>query len=88
MTTNLQGVATRLVTSADPGVVRDLWTRALGHLQSAVCGLHGHDPLLQFDAGRVYLRCSSCGHESPGWKTEARGPRLRYAGDKRRHRLN
>jgi hypothetical protein len=31
------------------------------------CGLHGHDSLLQFAQDRMYLRCVSCGHETPGW---------------------
>lgn len=36
--------------------VRQLW-----------CGLHGHDSLLQFEQDRIFLRCVSCGHETPGW---------------------
>jgi hypothetical protein len=31
------------------------------------CGLHGHDSLLQFERDRMYLRCVSCGHATPGW---------------------
>jgi len=31
------------------------------------CGLHGHDALLQFEQDRMFLRCLSCGHETPGW---------------------
>jgi hypothetical protein len=31
------------------------------------CGLHGHDALLQFQQDRMFLRCVSCGHETPGW---------------------
>jgi len=31
------------------------------------CGLHGHDRLLQFEQDRLFLRCVSCGHETPGW---------------------
>jgi hypothetical protein len=31
------------------------------------CGLHGHDALLQFEQDRIFLRCVSCGHETPGW---------------------
>ena len=31
------------------------------------CGLHGHDSLLQFGQDRMFLKCTSCGHESPGW---------------------
>ena len=32
------------------------------------CGLHGHDNLLQFGQDRMFLKCVSCGHESPGWE--------------------
>ena len=51
------------------------------------CGLHGHDRVLAFDGRRVCLRCTSCAHETPGWVTGGRGPRLRYEGDARRYRL-
>jgi hypothetical protein len=33
-----------------------------------LCGLHGHDTLLQFEHDRMFLRCVSCGHETPGWE--------------------
>jgi hypothetical protein len=37
-----------------------------------VCGCHGHDQLLQFEEDRIFLKCASCGYESPGWElTEA-----------------
>lgn len=58
-----------------------------GRLRQWVCGLHGHDHLLQFGRERLFLRCASCGHESPGWElTEAR-PRVHIRGDARRHAL-
>jgi hypothetical protein len=34
------------------------------------CGLVSfgkHDRLLHFEAERVTMRCSNCGHDSPGW---------------------
>ena len=31
------------------------------------CGLHGHDSLLSFEHDRMFLKCATCGHESPGW---------------------
>jgi hypothetical protein len=37
-------------------------------VRQAVCGLHGHDSLLQFEQDRMYLKCVSCGHQSPGWE--------------------
>ena len=36
-----------------------------------VCGLHGHDALLHFEHGRMSLRCTSCGYETPGWDLRA-----------------
>jgi hypothetical protein len=48
-------------------------TRVLGKIRQFVCGLHGHDSLLQFERDRMFLRCVSCGHETPGWElTEPR----------------
>jgi hypothetical protein len=38
------------------------------------CGLHGHDTLLQFAQDRMFLRCVSCGHESPGWELNEAPP--------------
>ena len=46
-------------------------------MRQFVCGMHGHDELLQFERGRLSLKCASCGHETPGWnlaKTEAAAP--------------
>jgi len=44
----------------------------LDRVRQMMCGLHGHDNLLQFEQDRMYLRCVSCGHETPGWSlTEA-----------------
>lgn len=36
--------------------------------RQTLCGLHGHDNLLQFEQERMFLKCVSCGHESPGWE--------------------
>jgi hypothetical protein len=90
MTTNLEHVAAPVVTTAQEagGAIRNLFSRATRSIQSAVCGLQGHDPLLQVEAGRMFLRCTTCGYETPGWTTEARGPRLRFGGDRERHRLS
>jgi hypothetical protein len=60
----------------------------LDWVRQTVCGLHGHDNLLQFERERMFLRCASCGHETPGWElTEAR-PTVTLRGDARRHALN
>jgi len=62
-------------------------TRVLDSMRQALCGLHGHDNLLQFEEYRVFLRCASCGHESPGWELGRARPAVRLAGDAHRHVL-
>jgi hypothetical protein len=37
-------------------------------LRQMMCGLHGHDALVQFEQDRMFLRCVSCGHETHGWE--------------------
>lgn len=43
-------------------------TRVLDRMRQAYCGLQGHDNLLQFARDRMFLKCVTCGHESPGWE--------------------
>jgi hypothetical protein len=50
----------------------------------AFCGLHGHDSLLQFEQDRMFLRCTSCGHESPGWQLNKTPPTVVADPDARR----
>ncbi|MEQ1729381.1 MAG: hypothetical protein ABL982_13480 [Vicinamibacterales bacterium] len=42
-------------------------TDYVSRMRQFVCGLHGHDRLLQFERARLSLKCTSCGHETPGW---------------------
>ena len=63
------------------GTLSRLWKR----VQVALCSLHGHDPLLHFDQNRMYLRCASCGHETPGWDLDERRPRVRFHGNPQHH---
>lgn len=44
-----------------------LLERLLRRIQCTICGLHGHDSVLQYEGTRMFLRCMSCGYESPGW---------------------
>jgi hypothetical protein len=48
--------------------------RILDRVRQIFCGLHGHDVYLQFEADRMFLRCVSCGHESPGWELNEAPP--------------
>ena len=48
----------------------------LDRLRQMMCGLHGHDSLVQFEHDRMFLRCVSCGHETHGWElNDTRPPR-------------
>jgi hypothetical protein len=61
--------------------------RLVGRLGQIVCGWRGHDAVLHFEGNRVMMRCTSCGHDTPGWEISGRGPRHRFDGDARRHSL-
>ena len=52
-----------------------------------LCGLHGHDTLLQFEEERMFLRCVSCGHETSGWELTETPPTVTVRGDARRHAI-
>jgi hypothetical protein len=69
--------------SVTTGVV----SRAMGRLGQMLCGVRGHDSVLHFEGNRVMMRCTSCGHDTPGWEISGHGPRRRYEGDARRHSL-
>ncbi len=64
-----------------------LISRAIGRFGQVLCGFRGHDSVLHFEGNKVMMRCTSCGHDSPGWEISGRGPRRRYDGDARRHLL-
>ena len=61
--------------------------RLIARIGQFFCGLRGHDSVLHFEGNRVMMRCTSCGHDSPGWEISGRGPRQRFEGDHRRHVL-
>jgi hypothetical protein len=50
-------------------------------MRQVFCGMHGHDTLLQFEQDRMFLRCVSCGHESPGWALDETPPTVTEGGD-------
>jgi hypothetical protein len=45
-------------------------------LRQVMCGLHGHDALVQFEQDRMFLRCVSCGHETHGWELDEPRPQV------------
>ncbi len=72
-----QPVATTNADVTSGTLLSRLWKR----VQYALCSLHGHDPLLHYDQNRIYLRCASCGYETPGWELDQRRPRVRFGGN-------
>jgi hypothetical protein len=58
--------------------------RVLDRVREAFCGLHGHDSVLQFQQDRMFLKCFSCGHESPGWELNETPPTVVTSADHRR----
>jgi hypothetical protein len=46
----------------------------LDWIRQTVCGMYGHDSLLQFEQERMFLKCVSCGHETPGWELNEAPP--------------
>lgn len=59
-------------------------TGLVTRMRQMMCGLSGHDALLHFETGRMSMRCTTCGHETPGWdlkaphlRADARAPRTR-----------
>ena len=61
--------------------------RAFSRLGQVFCGLSGHESVLHFEGNRVMMRCTSCGHDTPGWEITGRRPRKRFDGDAHRHAL-
>ena len=56
-------------------------------IRETYCGLHGHDSLLQFGHDRMFLKCVSCGYESPGWELTETPPTVKMSGNAAHHRL-
>lgn len=88
MVTNYPQRLTAASTSVTTNVPDDgLVNRVAGRIGQWLCALRGHDSVLHFEGNRVMMRCTSCGHDSPGWEISGRAPRQRFAGDHRRHVL-
>lgn len=61
--------------------------RALTRAGQLLCGMRGHDQVRHFEGKRVMMRCTSCGHDTPGWEVGDRAPRKRFDGDAQHHLL-
>jgi len=87
MVTNYPQRLTATATGIDAQTTESLVNRAVSRFGQFLCGLRGHDSVLHFEGKRVMMRCTSCGHDSPGWEVAGRAPRQRFEGDSRRHVL-
>ena len=84
-----------MVTNYYPRIVSDEGLRSAEEssapvfdwLRQTLCGLHGHDALLHFEQERMSLRCTSCGHQTPGWELNEVKPTITVHGDARRHAI-
>ena len=74
-------------TGLDTQSTASIVNRAVARFGQLLCGLRGHDAVLHFEGKRVNMRCTSCGHDTPGWEVSGRAPRQRFEGDARRHRI-
>jgi len=63
------------------------FVRLTDWFRQLLCGLHGHDSLLQFEQERMFLRCVSCGHKTTGWELTETPPTVTVRGDRRRHAI-
>jgi hypothetical protein len=64
-----------------------LVARTFTRLGQLLCGFRGHESLMHFEGKRLMMRCTSCGHDTPGVDINDREPRRRFDGDARRHRM-
>jgi hypothetical protein len=64
-----------------------LGTAVVAKVRQMFCGMHGHDNLLQFERDRLFLRCVSCGRETPGWELTETPPTVTEVGDASRHAI-
>lgn len=71
--------------TAEDGKMDRFGGRVIDRFRQMLCGLHGHDTLLQFDKDRISLRCVSCGHETPGWELNEVPPTVTARAEARRH---
>src|SRR4029453_3047630 len=62
--------------------------RTVTRLGQLLCGFRGHETMMHFEGKRLMMRCTSCGHDTPGGEIAGPDPRRRFDGDARRHQLN
>ena len=87
MVTNYPQQLTATTTHVAHDGERRVVARAMGRLGQLFCGLRGHDSVLHFEGNRVNMRCTSCGHDTPGWEVSGTRTAAALRGDARRHLL-
>ena len=86
MTTSSQTLSQHLQVLANPGSHQaGLVEGVRRSVASWLCRLHGHAPQLQMERDRLFLYCSHCQLESPGWSLAGATPRVRQPGAADRH---
>lgn len=65
-----------------------LVARTVTRLGQLLCGFRGHESVVHREGKRLMMRCTSCGHDTPGFDISDRAPRRRFEGDARRHQMN
>lgn len=73
--------------ATDEASTDGLGGRVIDRLRQVYCGMHGHDTMLQFQQDRMFLRCASCGHETPGWSLNEAPPTVTMRADTRHLRV-
>lgn len=63
----LSGASFRLRAETEAGFLGD---ERMTLFERWLCALRGHYPILQIQGQRMFLLCSSCGHETQGWTIE------------------
>jgi hypothetical protein len=58
-------------------MVTRLFTRLFDVVRQFLCGLHGHESLMHFEAARLSMKCTTCGYETPGWDLKPARPTVR-----------
>jgi hypothetical protein len=50
------------------------WETISSRLSQLLCGLSGHELLLNAEPGRLSLKCMTCPYETPGWTIKEKEP--------------
>ena len=83
----LFGAPDKIISRPETPQAEGFGERVLDRIHEAFCGLQGHDSMMQFGHDRLFLKCVSCGHESPGWSLTEAPPKVSAHADNHRRAL-